>query len=91
MLLCHSVVLLLLLGCEFENEKDGLNEYIVQENQRKKRNKNFQRNKRERKCTKKRRNKKKKWVGRRCVAGRERLRMLPVKPISLKYKPGPKP
>ena len=52
MLLCYSVVLLLLLGCEFENEKDGLNEYIVQENQRKKRNKNFQRNKRERKCKK---------------------------------------
>ena len=75
------------MGCESENEKDGFNEHTVQDNKRKKRNKNFQRNKRERKSKKKRRNEKKKWVGRRCVAGRERLRMLLVKPISVKVKP----
>ena len=53
----------------------------MQDNQRKKRNKTFKRITEKEEVKRKEEIRKEQWVGWRCVAGREKLRMLPVKPI----------
>ena len=84
-----------MLSCSFwvgaflkTKEMVGMN--IVRARQMKGRreiSKKIEKKERKRRSEKKRRNRKKKWVGRRCVAGRVRLRMLLMKPISVKGKP----
>ena len=59
----------------------------MQDNKRKKRNTNFKRIKAKEEIKRKEEIRKEQWVGWRCVAGWEKLRMLLVKPIFVKVKP----
>ena len=77
------------VAAEFKNEKDGLSEYILQDTKRKNRNKNFQKNKRERRNEKERRNINACGQGGTALRGGKKMRMLLVKPISVKFNPKP--
>ena len=59
----------------------------MQDNQRKKRKKIFKSIKEKEEVKRKEEIRKEQWVGWRCVAGREKLQMLLVKPIFVKGKP----
>ena len=72
------------VAAEFENEKDGLSEHIVHDIKRTKKNKNFQKIKEKDDVKRKEEIVKMCWVV--MPAGRANMRMLLVKPISVKIK-----
>ena len=81
---CCLVAVALLVS--FVNEKDGSSDDIVQDKKERRKIMSFKRIK-EKEEVKKTEIGKEYWVGWRCVTGQRKLRMLLVKPISVKGKP----